>query len=228
MYFIKFYQPYISFISVINYFISSIDNFDWKWVLRAQEVLYAVHSLQKFRSMKSPHTNSKKLNNKRQCQMHLHLLYARTARWATNKPSASPSVHPWKTWSVSRIRCRLLSPLAKSIKPRTTKMPIPSASNRLSVNSRCQQFNCRSNRRNTRSRLKVLPNCCILTCRRLTQKIYMNWGSFIKIKAKNFEEDYCVVQELGRGAFGTVSKVMLRSTKLMRAMKSIKKSSLIK
>jgi len=62
----------------------------------------------------------------------------------------------------------------------------------------------------------------------LRQKIDVNWGSFIKLKTKNFEEDYCVVQELGRGAFGTVSKVMLRSTKLMRAMKSIKKSSLIK
>lgn len=60
------------------------------------------------------------------------------------------------------------------------------------------------------------------------QKIEVNWGSFIKLKNKNFELDYQVVQELGSGAFGTVSKVMLRTTKLARAMKSIKKSSLIK
>lgn len=59
-------------------------------------------------------------------------------------------------------------------------------------------------------------------------KIDVRWQEFIKFKQRNVKFDYEVLQEMGRGAFGSVSKVFLKDSQLLRAMKSIKKSSLIK
>lgn len=58
--------------------------------------------------------------------------------------------------------------------------------------------------------------------------IKIKWNSFIKLKKKNFLEDYVVLKEIGKGGFGTVSKVQAKYSGVMRAAKKIKKSSLAK
>lgn len=73
------------------------------------------------------------------------------------------------------------------------------------------------------------PGELIIPEQKKKEKIDVRWEDFIKLKSKNVKSDYELMQELGRGAFGTVSKVRMKnSNKLLRAMKSIKKSSLIK
>lgn len=58
--------------------------------------------------------------------------------------------------------------------------------------------------------------------------IKIKWNSFIKLKKKNYLDDYVVIKEIGKGGFGTVSKVQAKYTGVMRAAKKIKKSSLAK
>lgn len=48
------------------------------------------------------------------------------------------------------------------------------------------------------------------------------------MKKKNYLEDYTVVKEIGKGGFGSVSKVKAKHTGLFRAAKKIKKSHLAK
>lgn len=42
------------------------------------------------------------------------------------------------------------------------------------------------------------------------RKIGVNWQSFIKIKKKNYLEDYVFVKALGRGAYGEVVKIRMK------------------
>ncbi len=46
------------------------------------------------------------------------------------------------------------------------------------------------------------------------------------MKTKNYLDEYTVVKQIGRGGFGTVSKVVAKFTGVLRAAKKIKKSSL--
>jgi len=46
------------------------------------------------------------------------------------------------------------------------------------------------------------------------------------MKKKNYLEDYTIIKQIGKGGFGTVSKVQARYTGVLRAAKKIKKSSL--
>lgn len=59
-------------------------------------------------------------------------------------------------------------------------------------------------------------------------KVVVQWNQFIKIKSKNYLEDYMQIKEIGRGSFGTVSKVCKKNRKLYRAAKIIKMSSVNK
>lgn len=56
----------------------------------------------------------------------------------------------------------------------------------------------------------------------------MDWGSFIKLRQKNYVSSYRIIKELGRGGYGVVYRVQMKNSELQRAMKSIKKSSLLK
>ena len=60
------------------------------------------------------------------------------------------------------------------------------------------------------------------------EEVKIKWNSFIKMKKKSFLEEYTVIKEIGRGGFGTVSKVKAKYTGVVRAAKKIKKSSLAK
>jgi serine/threonine protein kinase len=48
------------------------------------------------------------------------------------------------------------------------------------------------------------------------------------MKKKNYLEDYTVLREIGKGGFGTVSKVRAKYTGVLRAAKKIKKAGLAK
>lgn len=54
------------------------------------------------------------------------------------------------------------------------------------------------------------------------RKIGVNWNSFVKIKKKNYLEDYAFVRELGKGAYGSVVKIKMKYGGMMRAAKVIK------
>jgi len=53
-------------------------------------------------------------------------------------------------------------------------------------------------------------------------RIGVNWNSFIKIKKKNYLEDYVFIKEIGRGAYGSVLKIKMKYGGLFRAAKVIK------
>ena len=48
----------------------------------------------------------------------------------------------------------------------------------------------------------------------------------MKIKKKNYLEDYIFIKEIGRGAFGSVVKIKMKYGGLMRAAKIIKYSAI--
>ena len=56
------------------------------------------------------------------------------------------------------------------------------------------------------------------------EPINVNWNSFIKIKNKNYFDDYTIIKKIGRGGFGVVSKVRSIHTDVYRAAKVIKKN----
>ena len=60
------------------------------------------------------------------------------------------------------------------------------------------------------------------------EQIKIKWNSFIKMKKRNFLEDYKVLKEVGKGGFGTVCKVKAKYTGVFRAAKIIQKSTLVK
>lgn len=62
----------------------------------------------------------------------------------------------------------------------------------------------------------------------VSEEIKIKWNSFIKMKKKNYLEEYIVIKEIGKGGFGTVSKVKAKYTGVLRAAKKIKKSALAK
>ena len=55
-------------------------------------------------------------------------------------------------------------------------------------------------------------------------KVGVNWNNFIKIKKKNYLEDYAFIKEIGRGAYGSVNKIKNKHGGLMRAAKIVKSS----
>ena len=55
-------------------------------------------------------------------------------------------------------------------------------------------------------------------------RIEVNWSSFVKIKKRNYLEEYAFVKELGKGAFGSVAKVRMKYGTQFRAVKIIKES----
>lgn len=59
-------------------------------------------------------------------------------------------------------------------------------------------------------------------------RILVQWSSFIKIKKKNYLEDYIHIKEIGEGAFGTVSKIKMKYGGMFRAAKVVKMSALAK
>jgi hypothetical protein len=58
--------------------------------------------------------------------------------------------------------------------------------------------------------------------KKIGNRIAVNWNSFIKIKKKNYLEDYIFVKEIGRGAFGSVLKIKMKYGGLFRAAKVVK------
>jgi len=60
------------------------------------------------------------------------------------------------------------------------------------------------------------------------EEIKVKWNTFIKMKKRNYLEDYSVLKEIGRGGFGCVHKVKARYTGIYRAAKRIKKGQLSK
>ena len=60
------------------------------------------------------------------------------------------------------------------------------------------------------------------------EEIKVKWNNFIKMKTRNYLDDYQILRQIGRGGFGKVNKVQSKYTGLMRAAKKIKKSTLAK
>lgn len=58
------------------------------------------------------------------------------------------------------------------------------------------------------------------------EEIKVKWNSFIKMKKRNYLDDYVIIREIGRGGFGKVNKVRSKYTGLFRAAKKIKKTGL--
>lgn len=59
---------------------------------------------------------------------------------------------------------------------------------------------------------------------KISQKIQINTQNFVyERKGKKVEQDYQILQTMGKGAFGEVKKVVQKITKDVRAMKIIKK-----
>ena len=59
------------------------------------------------------------------------------------------------------------------------------------------------------------------------QKVEVMWGKFVKMKKQNFLQDYKIVNEIGRGAFGCVYKVSPRNgCGMLKAAKRINKNKL--
>jgi calcium-dependent protein kinase len=59
-------------------------------------------------------------------------------------------------------------------------------------------------------------------------KIAVQWNAFVKIKKKNYLEDYIFIKEIGKGAYGYVSKIKMKYGGLLRAAKVIKSESIAK
>lgn len=57
-------------------------------------------------------------------------------------------------------------------------------------------------------------------------KVKVKWNEFIKMKKKKFSDDYYVLEEIGKGGFGSVYKVTNKSNLILRAAKRINKRNL--
>ena len=62
----------------------------------------------------------------------------------------------------------------------------------------------------------------------MAEEIKIKWNSFIKMRKMNYLDEYIVLQEIGKGGFGTVNKVKAKFTGVIRAAKKIKKSNMCK
>ena len=58
------------------------------------------------------------------------------------------------------------------------------------------------------------------------KKIKVKWDQFIKMKRRLFTDDYKIINEIGRGGFGCVYRVMMKSGNIFRAAKKISKDQL--
>jgi calcium-dependent protein kinase len=57
-------------------------------------------------------------------------------------------------------------------------------------------------------------------------RILVQWSSFVKIKKKNYLDDYIFIKNIGVGAFGAVSKIKMKYGGLYRAAKKVKTSAI--
>ena len=57
-------------------------------------------------------------------------------------------------------------------------------------------------------------------------KVQVKWDQFIKMKKRKFTDDYNIISEIGRGGFGCVYKVSVKTNNIGRAAKKIQKSKL--
>lgn len=62
----------------------------------------------------------------------------------------------------------------------------------------------------------------------IIERITIDWNAFVKIKKKNYLEDYVFIKEIGRGAYGTISKIKMKYGGIPRAAKTIKSSAIIR
>jgi serine/threonine protein kinase len=53
-------------------------------------------------------------------------------------------------------------------------------------------------------------------------RIMVQWNRFVKIKNKNYLDDYVFIKEIGMGTFGVVAKIQMKYGGLFKAAKIIK------
>ena len=58
------------------------------------------------------------------------------------------------------------------------------------------------------------------------KKVKVSWNNFIKLKRKRFTDDYIIQKKIGKGANGTVYKVLMKNGNACRAAKKINKEEL--
>lgn len=75
---------------------------------------------------------------------------------------------------------------------------------------------------------RMSENGDVLEHKQNINQILVQWSSFIKIKKKNYLEDYIHIKEIGEGAFGTVSKIKMKYGGMFRAAKVVKISAIAK
>ena len=57
-----------------------------------------------------------------------------------------------------------------------------------------------------------------------SEQISVKWDQFTKMKKKNYLEDYIFIKEIGKGAYGVVSKIKMKYGNFCRSAKVIKSS----
>ena len=56
--------------------------------------------------------------------------------------------------------------------------------------------------------------------------VKVKWDHFIKMKRRQFLDDYKILTEIGRGGYGSVYRVIMKNGNILRAAKKISKNKL--
>lgn len=56
--------------------------------------------------------------------------------------------------------------------------------------------------------------------------VKVKWDHFIKMKRRQFLDDYKILTEIGRGGYGSVYRVVMKNGNILRAAKKISKNKL--
>ena len=67
-----------------------------------------------------------------------------------------------------------------------------------------------------------------MICSQQKKQMKVSVDIFVSLKKGSFSLQYNIGEVLGEGAYGKVWKVTHKTTKIMRAMKSIKKSTVLR